>query len=97
MAGDSEEWASTVRKTCRAFTRWFFRLIIMPALGVTTAFFVWQYQNGKAVKLLEARIVAKGEPLTPMDLAGDVRFVVPERNAALPLMELWARSDPEFW
>ncbi|GEM_PF-2389120 len=97
MAGDSEEWARTVRKTCRAFTRWFFRLIIMPTLGLITVFFVWQYQNAKMIKLIEDRIVTDGEPLSPKDLARMLPEVPPDRNAAIPLMELWAQSDPEFW
>jgi hypothetical protein len=100
MPAESDEWARTAQRAVRGVMRWFVRLVVLPLTVLLVAFFWWQISNRAAIKRLEARIVAAGEPLNRADLqaiheAGGV--VSSEENVAEALLDLWEPQDPAFW
>jgi hypothetical protein len=66
-------------------------------LGVLGVMLWYRFSNDAAVRKLEAKIKERGEPLTLADLAAAYPPIPDEENAAVLLMDLWEKEDPEFW
>ncbi len=72
-------------------------LLLLPVIVLVTWYASFRMGNASAVRRLEAKVREAGEPLTLEDLAKRFPPVPDAENAALPLMELWAEEQPEFW
>jgi hypothetical protein len=77
------------------------RVILMILALSLAALLVWhisfRIRTNNAIKRLEAKARANGEPLTLKELAASYAPIPDEENAAIPLMDLWEKEDPAFW
>src|SRR6266852_3640600 len=87
-----------IPKRCRR--RWPWVILAVCALPVAAAF-VWylsvRISNHSAVKRLEAKIRARGEPVTLEELAASFPPVPDDQNAAVALLDAWEKTYPAFW
>lgn len=72
-------------------------LALAPVLAVLGGYLSFRWSNAKAVRRLEARARAKGEPLTLAELASKRPSFPDGENAAVPLLKLWEKDEPAFW
>lgn len=81
----------------KTWVLWLVLAVCTPILIALIFFINYRVSNGSAVKKLEARIKAKGEPLTLKDLEAARTKLPDHENGALALMDIWAKDDPTFW
>jgi len=72
-------------------------IALLPLAAVFGYYCYYRASTRKAIRQLEARAAAKGEPLTLTSLAANYPPLPDEENAAVPLLELWKKEDPAFW
>jgi hypothetical protein len=86
----------------KAKRRWLLPAILFLVITLPLAIsLIWyaSYRISKtsAVNRLEARIRARGEPLTLADVAATYPPIRDEDNGALVLTRLWEEDNPELW
>jgi len=72
-------------------------LLLLQFLTVLGMHLHFRLTNAKAVRRLEARARARGEPLTLAELAAKQPSIPDDQNAAVELLKLWEKDDPAFW
>lgn len=72
-------------------------ILCAPLVLVIVGFFIFRGSNASAVRRLEAKIRAAGEPLTLAELASTYGEIPNAENGAIPLMDAWAKDDPDLW
>lgn len=72
--------------------------IVLILLSLPLAAYLWfRIDNAIAIGKLERAARAKRAPLTLSELSEVYPPIPDEQNAAIPLLELWRRDDPDFW
>jgi len=72
-------------------------VLLLPFLTVLGLYVHFRLANVKAIRSLEARARARGEPLTLADLAANRPSIPDDQNGAVELLKLWEKDDPAFW
>lgn len=72
-------------------------LFFLVTGGVVTTLAWFRLSNDAAVRKLEASARARGEPVTLSELATNYPAIPDSENAAVLLMDLWGKNDPEYW
>ena len=80
---------------------WITRIAVLLVIVAVLAS-AWQYllhrgTGSSNIGEYEARIKARGEPLTMEDLAAMYPAVPDESNGAMQLIAIWERDNPGFW
>ncbi len=78
------------------------RFLLKAFVAVLLVLLVWhisfRIRTNNAIKRLETKARANGEPWTLVEVAATYYGPIPdEENAAIPLMALWEEEDPELW
>lgn len=71
--------------------------LALPLVGVVSWYVAGRIGDARQVRLLEGQARAKGEPLAISELMASLPPVPEAENAALALIEIWSREDPEYW
>lgn len=77
--------------------RIFLALLLVFIGGILGTCAWYRLSNDAAVRKLEAEARKRGEPLTLSELATNYPAIPDGENAAITLMDIWERDDPEFW
>jgi hypothetical protein len=72
-------------------------IVMIPMFAVLVWYVSVRVSNRSAVQELEAKVRARGEPLTLEDLAARFPPIPEDENAAVLLMEVWEKEDPAHW
>jgi hypothetical protein len=67
------------------------------AVTVIARYAVARLHDASVSARLEAQARQKGEPVTLAELAGIYPPIPDAGNAAIPLIELWKKADPDLW
>ncbi len=76
------------------------RFLLVPLLLVALlfgVFAVFLHRSGSRIREYESNARMRNEPLTWEEIARTYTPIPGDENAAVPLLNLWRRDDPEFW
>ncbi len=86
-----------IRRSSKYRPHWILLALFVPPLVLLVLFSGFRLSNARAVNRLEARIRERGEPLSTADIQARYPPIPDGENAAVALMDIWERGDPEFW
>jgi hypothetical protein len=79
-----------VLKTIRNF-------VVIALIALVGWYAIARIVDRSAIRRLEAKARARGEPLTINELIATLPNIPDEENAALKLIAVWAEDNPQFW
>jgi hypothetical protein len=72
-------------------------LLVLPLLLGVTWFLNYRVSGNSAVQKLEAKIKARGEPLTLSELAATYPPIPDSSNGVVAILQEWKKEWPAFW
>jgi hypothetical protein len=72
-------------------------VLVVIVMGLLGWYAIGRIIDHSAVRRLEARVRKQGEPLTVAELIATLPNVPEEENAAIKLIAIWAKDNPEYW
>jgi len=77
--------------------RWLLPVLALPVLIRVVGLTIIHVSNNAAIRRLENKARQRGEPLTLQDLEKTYPPVPDAENAAVALLGIWKKEDPDYW